>query len=168
MAWNPALYTKSRKPIAKNLLAYIEEAMGDALTWAHGSPLPTFKKTYNSKVGRVSTKTPCLMVARAGTKVVKGDDGLHLSVTHVFGLEMKLTGSDPEEMNERSDDYLTALDSVCRNIPPERLLAGDGFQVHLVGIEVSDEDLDEAREGMVQMPSLIMTVSLLEVADNGS
>ena len=164
MAWEPLLYTKSRKVVAANLLAHIKANMADALAWAHGSPLEDFRAVYNSKVGRVATKLPVLMVARAGTKAATRDDGLGLDVAHVFGFEMKIKGSDPEEMNERADDYLTALDSVIRNIPYATLFEGlEAAMPGMFEIEVSDEDLDEAREGMVQMPSLIATIKLLEV-----
>lgn len=174
MPWLPTIYTVSRSRVIKNLLAWIGDStrQTESLTWAKTQlglvalSTPNFAAIYNSSHGRIKTDFPHLMVIRAVSTLVTDEDSRGIEVTHEIGMEMELEDTVPDTLTDKADIYLTALDSVIRNIPiTTTLLAGVGTTGH-AEIDVTDHDRDGTRGGnnrFLQVPSLTARVKLWEV-----
>ncbi|HWQ34329.1 MAG TPA: hypothetical protein VNQ79_15885 [Blastocatellia bacterium] len=149
MPFQPRFNAKFIRPIRDNLIALVK-ASGRAALDAAGAdlttPLPDFKM--HAKSRRKNTQYPFLGIFGERTTISEGDD--HISEQHEFTVEIALLGSDPEELSERTERYVEAVDSIIRSASDAEITQGLSLQRNRAGWEVTAHDYDRIRESTIR------------------
>lgn len=114
MPWTPEFKVIDQRPLATNLLAFIETNQTDALAWANGGPgLADFAKFYTNASGRLQTQFPCLMVLSQGIGTDLEDQ---LASAFQIVLEGAISGPDPDVLVDNTKRYAMAVESMVLNM----------------------------------------------------
>ncbi|MGE0131875.1 MAG: hypothetical protein AB7U82_27645 [Blastocatellales bacterium] len=148
MAWTPALPDVDfGLPLLENLVTVIERDQAEALAWAAAKPpvvasLASFARVL--KCERVSRQFPSLAVYPVTDAPDFGDDGASVDSPCVFGFEVAVTGTKPEELAEELRKRVAAVRMMAISSPAD-LVAGIVSVSKLI-IEFGAAQFEQVRE----------------------
>lgn len=134
MAYDPAIPVTDVRPIAQNLLAYIEEVQEEVLFWANGGAgLAKFAVIFNTNEGLLYKIFPNLQLLRERARTDYTSD--EWNITYSAELLFEVQGADPTQLKKDVRKYGYALESMIQNIPAGVLMEGLGvFTAPIVAV----------------------------------
>lgn len=129
MTWSPTSAASDTRAIVGNFVGFFEDNQTDAFAWARTGGLPalTFYRTAQS---RIETDFPHCGVVGRRIEVDDADDGLRITYTLTFELEVAAEFAKERkkealaQLQADTDDYVYAIESMFLNIPNATLFAG--------------------------------------------